>query len=357
MKAVKKVPSTVLKDANILAGEIGSLIESAKKNASAFVNRELLFLYWNIGNIIVNNILQKKRATYGSQIIATLSQQLSVNYGNGYSKSNLSRMVSFYETFTDEKNLATLSQQLSWSHFIEILPLNNKLQHQFYAAMCFHEKWTVRVLRKKIDSMLFERTSLSKRPDKLIQKELNNLIATDTPSHDIVFKSPYILDFLDLHDTFTECDLEQTVLREIEQFLLELGKGFTFVARQRRMVIDGEDFYLDLLFYHRKLKCLVAIDLKIGRFKAAYKGQMELYLRWLEKHEMEKGENAPIGLILCAEGSHEQIELLKLSESSIRVSEYLTELPPKDVLVKKLRASVVKSKRMLENRGDGEGAK
>ena len=152
-----------------------------------------------------------------------------------------------------------------------------------------------------------------KKPDELIRKELSALITKGTPSHDLVFKSPYILDFLDLKGTFSESDLEQNILNEIEQFLLELGKGFTFVARQKRMVIDGEDFYLDLLFYHRRLKCLVAIELKIGKFKAAYKGQMELYLRWLEKHETEKGENTPIGLILCAEGSHEQIELLQLS--------------------------------------------
>jgi predicted nuclease of restriction endonuclease-like (RecB) superfamily len=264
-------------------------------------------------------------------------------------------MTSFYEAFAKEEIVATLSQQLSWSHFVVILPLKNELQRQFYVGMCFHEKWSVRVLHKKIDSMLFERTALSKKPDQLIRQELADLLSTGTPSHDLVFRSPYILDFLDLKGAFSESDLEQAVLDEIEKFLLELGKGFTFVARQKRMIIDGEDFYLDLLFYHRKLKCLVAIDLKIGRFKAAYKGKMELYLRWLEKHETEENENPPVGLILCAEGSHGQIELLQLNKSSIRVGEYLTELPPKEVLVKKLHASFLKSKWMLENRVEDNG--
>jgi predicted nuclease of restriction endonuclease-like (RecB) superfamily len=355
MKKTEFVPKPVHKKAALLAGEISKLIESAKRNAAVTVNRELLFLYWHIGKKIIDDILHQKRAKYGHQIISTLSQLLTESYGSGYSKSNLSRMTSFYETFNKEEIVATLSQHLSWSHFIIILPLKKELERQFYASMCFYEKWSVRVLRKKIDSMLFERTALSKKPGELIRKELAALITTDTPSRDLVFKSPYILDFLDLKGTFTERDLEQTILNEIEQFLLELGKGFTFIARQKRMIIDGDDFYLDLLFYHRKLKCLVAIDLKIGRFKAAYKGQMELYLRWLERYETEKGENSPIGLILCAEGSREQIELLQLSESSVRVGEYLTELPPKEILAKKLHASVLKSKKLLENMAEDEG--
>ena len=354
MKKSLVLPRTLQKTVASLADEIRQLIETAKHNAAVAVNRELLFLYWEIGKRIHEAVLQGKRAQYGDEIVVTLSQLLSQTFGNGYSKSNLSRMTSLYQKFPDRSIVATLSQQLGWSHFVVLLPLKDSLQREFYSGMCYHEQWSVRELRKKVDSMLFERTALSKKPEKLIRAELKKLLETGTPTHDIVFRSPYILDFLDLKDTYSESDLEKAVLDEIEGFLLELGKGFSFVARQKRMIIDGDDFYLDLLFYHRKLKCLVAIDLKIGRFKAEYKGKMELYLRWLEQNETEEGENPPVGLILCAEGSREQIELLQLHNSSIRVGEYLTDLPPKELLVKKLHATVMKSRRLLENTGESE---
>ena len=299
MKKSLSLPDPIQKMIFTLADEIKQIIGTAKQNAATLVNRELLFLYWNIGSKITNVILHGERAKYGDQIIATLSQLLTQSFGNGYSKSNLSRMSSLFQAFPNHSIVATLSQQLGWSHFVVILPLKDPLQREFYTCMSFHEHWSVRELRKKVDSMLYERTALSKKPEDLIKIELKRLLETGTPSHDLVFKSPYILNFLDLKDTYSESDLERAVLDEIENFLLELGKGFTFVARQKRMVIDGDDFSLDLLFYHRKLKCLIAIDLKIGRFKAEYKGKMELYLRWLEKNETEEGENLPVGLILC----------------------------------------------------------
>lgn len=216
--------------------------------------------------------------------------------------------------------------------------------------MCRVERWSVRALRKKIDSMLYERTAISKKPEKLAKQELAELRADDKVSPDLVFRDPYVLDFLNLKDTYSESDLESAILRELESFILELGAGFTFVARQKRMSIDNEDFYLDLLFFHRKLKRLIAVELKLGKFKVAYKGQMELYLRWLKKHEKEEDENDPLGLILCAEGSHEQIELLELDKSSIKIAEYLTELPPKYLLEKKLHKAIQKSKLLLEQR-------
>jgi len=252
------------------------------------------------------------------------------------------------ETFPDEGIVSTLWRQLSWSHFKEILYLKDSLQREFYAAMCRAEGWSVRTLRKRIDSMLYERTAISKKPEELAKEELSELQEEDRMSPDLVFRDPYVLDFLNLKDTFSERDLEAAILRELESFLLELGVGFTFVARQKRMVIDNEDHYLDLLFFHRKLRRLVAIELKLGRFKAAYKGQMELYLRWLEKHGTEEGEASPLGLILCAEGSHEQIELLELDKTSIHVAEYLTELPPKEVLERKLRAAIETARAQLE---------
>jgi predicted nuclease of restriction endonuclease-like (RecB) superfamily len=200
--------------------------------------------------------------------------------------------------------------------------------------------------------MLYERTAISRKPEDLIKKELANLRNSEMMSKDLVFRDPYFLDFLNLKDTYSEHDFEAAILREIENFLLELGYGFTFVARQKRMIIDNEDFYLDLLFYHRKLKRLIAIELKLDKFKAAYKGQMELYLRWLEKYETEDGELPPMGLILCSEGNREQIELLKLNASGIHVAEYLTELPPKGLLEKKLHEAIAGAKARLEMHND-----
>lgn len=236
---------------------------------------------------------------------------------------------------------------MGWSHFVELITLKEQLKRDFYAEMCRVERWSVRTLREKIGGMLYERTGLSRKPEELARQELAALRTDDTLSADLVFRDPYLLDFLGLKDTYSEQDLESAILREIERFILELGTGFAFVARQKRVVIDGDDFYIDLLFYHRKLRCLVAIDLKLEKFKAADKGQMELYLRWLEKHEMEEGENAPLGLILCADKGDEQVELLQLDKSGIRVATYLTELPPKKVLEKKLHAAAEMARRRL----------
>jgi predicted nuclease of restriction endonuclease-like (RecB) superfamily len=248
-------------------------------------------------------------------------------------------MIRLAETFPQQQIVSTLSRQLGWSHFVEIIPIKEDLKREFYAEMCRVERWSVRTLRDKIGGMLFERTALSKKPAKLAKQELAQLRAGDQLSPDLVFRDPYVLDFLGLKDTYSEKDLEAAILRAMEGFLLELGAGFAFVARQKRIVIDGDDFYLDLLFYHRKLRRLVALDLKLGKFEAADKGQMELYLRWLTKHEMEPGENSPLGLILCESAGEEQVELLQLVETGIRVATYLTELPPKALFLKKLRAA------------------
>lgn len=220
----------------------------------------------------------------------------------------------------------------------------------FYAQMCRIERWNVRVLREKIQSMLFERTAISQKPEELARKELQTLREEDQLSPDLVFRNPYVLDFLGLKDIFLEKDLEQAILDKLEHFLLELGRGFAFLERQKRMIIDGQDYKLDLLFYHRKLKRLIAIDLKIGKFKAEYKGQMELYLRWLEKNETEPGEGMPIGLILCAEGNTEQIELLQLDETNIKVGQYITQYLPKDLLKEKLHQFVAASRRQMDNK-------
>jgi predicted nuclease of restriction endonuclease-like (RecB) superfamily len=348
----EKVASSVsLAVAGELLTDIRRMIEEVRSGVAKAVNAGLTMLYWRIGKRIGGEILKGRRAAYGKQIVATLSRQLIEEYGEGYAEKNLRRMIQFANVFPDEAIVATLLRQLSWSHFVILLPLKDPLQREFYAEMCRLENWDTRTLRKKIDSMLYERTAISRRPSHVVQKELANLREGDHLSPDLVFRDPYVLDFLNLKDTWKEDDLETAILREMERFLLELGIGFTFLARQKRMVIDGEDFHLDLLFFHRKLRRLVAVELKLGRFKAAYKGQMELYLRWLEKHETEPGEAPPLGIILCAEGNREQIELLQLDASGIHVAAYLTELPPKEVLRKRLHRAIVQARAQLGQRG------
>jgi predicted nuclease of restriction endonuclease-like (RecB) superfamily len=336
------VPMTLLRD-------VRALIEQARSATARAVNSALVLLYWQIGSLIRTEVLKGTRADYGEQIVSTLSRQLAAEYGNGYSRPNLFRMTRFAEVFPNQQIVATLSRQLGWSHFVELLPLKDSLKRDFYAEMCRIERWSVRTMRDKIGGMLFERTALSKKPAELAKRELAKLRTDGQLSPDLVFRDPYFLDFLGLKNTYSEKDLEAAILREIEEFLLELGAGFTFVARQKRIVIDGEDFYLDLLFYHRKLRRLVALDLKLGKLEAADKGQMELYLRWLAKHEKEYGEKSPIGLILCESAGEEQVELLKLGESGIRVATYLTELPPKNLLRKKLRAAAELARERLSD--------
>ena len=295
-------------------------------------------------------MLGNRRAEYGKEILATLSQELTEEFGNGFSSKNLRHMLKFAEGFPQTEIVSTLSRQLGWSHFKEIIYLNQPLQREFYAEMCRVERWSVRTLRAKIQGMLYERTAISKKPKELAQAELAALRTDDQLTPDLVFRDPYVLDFLGLKDRYLEKDLEDAILRELETFLLELGQGFTFQARQFRIPIDSDDFYLDLLFYHRGLKRLIAIDLKLGDFKAEYKGQMELYLRWLAKHEQQPSEDAPLGIILCAGKKEEQIELLELDQSGIHVAEYLTALPSRELLQQKLHAAIELSRARFEQK-------
>ncbi len=330
--------------------DIRYLIDEAHSSVALAVNTSMTMLYWQIGKRINDEILKGERAAYGKQIVVSLALQLALEYGNSFSEKNLRRMIQFAEAYPSKKIVVSLIRHLSWTHFIALIPLKEPIQREFYAQMCRIERWSVRTLRHKIDSMLYERTAISRKPKELAKKELADLHTDDKISPDLVFRDPYMLDFLNLKDTYNETDLEAAILRELESFILELGVGFTFVSRQKRMTIDNEDFYLDLLLYHRTLKRLVAVELKLGKFKAAFKGQMELYLRWLKKYEKEDDENDPLGLILCAEGSHEQIELLELHKASIKIAEYFTELPPKELLEKKLHAAIEKSRRLMSHR-------
>lgn len=294
MKKNKTIVSTVVADS--LMQDLRQIIERARGQVAATANYELTMMYWHIGERINREVLGNQRAEYGKQIVSTVSTQIT------------------------------------WSHIVEILPLKDTLQREFYLTLAASERWSVRQLRKEIDGMLYERTAISGKPDQFIKQELSELRDNATLTPDLVFKSPYFLEFTGLKGMYSEKSLEDCLVAHLEQFIIELGNGFSFVARQKRMIIDGEDFYLDLLFYHRRLHRLIAVELKKGRFKAEYKGQMELYLRWLEQNEVEPGEESPLGLLLCTEGSEEQIELLQLDKSGIKVAKYMTELPSREVL-------------------------
>ncbi len=297
-----------------LLEHIRLLIDKARKNVFVTVNTELVMLYWNIGRSINENIFKNRRAGYGERIMTRLSQQLTERYGRGWSKQQLFNCLRSAETFREDQIIYAVRRQLSWTHLRSIMYMDDELKRRFYMEMTAHERWSSRQLKERIDPMLYERTALSKKPAKLIEKELQVLKDAGPVTDVLVFKDPYFLDFLGLQDVYSEKDLESAIIIELQKFIIELGSDFAFIARQKRITIDQEDYNIDLLFYHRGLKRLVAIDLKLGKFKAAYKGQMELYLRWLEKYEMRESEELPLGLILCADKSDEHVELLMLNE-------------------------------------------
>lgn len=332
-----------------LISDLRQIVEQCRNRVAMNVNSELTMMYWHIGERINRDVLGSHRAEYGKQIVSTVSAQLQEEFNSkGFAKRNIHRMMQFAQQFPDVKIVTTMSAQLTWSHVVEVLSLPDDIQREFYLTLAASERWSVRRMRKEIDGMLYERTAISSKPDELIKQELIKLREEQTLSPDLVFKSPYFLEFTGLKGMYSEKSLEDSLVAHLEQFIIELGNGFSFVARQKRMIIDGEDFYLDLLFYHRRLHRLIAIDLKLGRFKAQYKGQMELYLRWLEKNEMEQGEETPLGLLLCTEGSEEQIELLQLDKSGIKVAQYLTELPSREVLRLQIQKSLAAAKQRLD---------
>lgn len=341
-----------LKDIDGLYTDISNMICKTKNAVMKQMNNSVISLYWNIGKKLTDEVLQGQKAQYGKNIIGELSDRLTVEYGKGFEKSSVFKMVKFYQEFSDYEKVATLSQQLTWSHFVELLPVEDELKRDFYAAMCKNENWSVRTLRERKKSMLYERTAISKKPEETIANEIAELRDDRKMSLDMFYRDPYMLDFLGLKDTYSERDLENAILAELEKFILEMGSDFAFMARQKHIVIDGKDYYMDLLFYHRSLRRLVLIELKLGEFEPQDKGQTELYLRWLEKYERADGEESPIALILCAEKSQETIELMQLDHGSIHVGQYLTKMPPKELLEQKLSLAIANAREQLEQRKD-----
>ncbi len=324
-------------ESSALVSEIAVLIEESKHHVSKVANSSLTLLFWHIGKRINDEILKNERAEYGKQIVPTVAAQLEHRYGRSFTERNVRRMTQFATDFSDFAIVSPLATQLTWSHFIELFPLKSIESKLYYAQNSIAQNWGKRELRNQIAKKAFERTEIANIQLSNAQPDLMN-----------TFKDPYMLDFLNLKNTYLEQDLEKAILQELEAFILELGKGFAFMERQKRMIIDGDDFYLDLLFYNRTLKRLVAIELKLGKFEASHKGQMELYLKWLNKYEKQEGENEPIGLILCAESNKEQVELLEMHKDGIMVAEYLTVMPPKEELEAKLHQLLVEAKERIE---------
>jgi predicted nuclease of restriction endonuclease-like (RecB) superfamily len=336
--------------ADSLHAELRALIASSRQRLAGAVNAELTRLYWNVGQRLRTEVLGgADRAKYGGQLINRVGDQLAQEFGRGFEAKNLRRMMQFAVAFPDTEKFASLMRHLSWTHFLQLLPVKTDAARWFYAQQSVDSRWSVRELHHQIERKAFERTELAALQAPVTAP--TEPVHTSATSPAQVFKDPYFLDFLGLRQGHDEADLEAAILRQLEAFILELGRGFAFVERQKRMVIDGDDFYLDLLFFHRRLRRLVAIELKLGRFKAAHKGQMELYLKWLDKHERQPGEEAPIGLILCAESSREQVELLQMHKDGITVAEYWTELPPKAELEQKLHAALIEARERLARRG------
>jgi len=338
-KTNNKQTTVMLPTQGDLFATVSGLIEEARRTLARQANNATVYLFWRIGQQINSDILNHQRAEYGQKIVSALATQLVASYGRSFEARNLRRMMQFAEQFPDFGIVSPLATQLSWAHVIEVLPLKTPEARLFYLNEASTRQFGKRDLRQFIARKTFER------------KEIANAQLSETSAIPLdTFKDPYLLDILGLHNGYLEADLETAVLRELESFILELGGGFAFVERQKRMIIDGQDFHLDLLFFHRRLKRLVAVELKIGKFEAGHKGQMELYLNWLNRFERQEGENAPIGLILCAEKSCEQIELLQLDQDGIMVAEYWTVFPERPVFERKIHALVESAREQMARR-------
>ena len=328
---------------NSIYNGVSAIINNARQKVAVYVNSQANMMFWQIGNYIINELKYETYSSYGEKILATVSQRLTEQYGKGYSYSALTRMMKVATIYADETMFATLSQTLSWGHFLELITINDNIKRLFYQQLSIVEHWSIRDLREKQKAMSYERSLIATKSEDQIINALNNTTSEHIEPA-VVLKSSYIVDFLGLGEDYSESDLEDAIVKQLEKFILELGQGFAFLERQKRFTIDKIDYYLDLLFYHRRLNCLVAIDLKHDKFKPEYKGQMEFYLKYLQKYDMRPGENPPIGLLLCSEGNTEYVELLMLDNDNIKVAQYMTYLPDKQWFIDKLNRSILIAK-------------
>lgn len=317
-----------------LIDKIGSLLQQGRQQAAQSVNTILVQTYWYIGqHIVVFEQKGNERAEYGSQLLDTLSKDLTKSYGKGFSRSNIFQIRQFYVKF---QNIQTLSGQLTWSHYTEILKSSSDLEVGFYSKQCQHERWSVRELKRQMRSSLFERLALSKDKEGVLKLAKEGHIVENPED---LIKDPFVLDFLNIPEQYQylENELEEKIISNLQQFIMEMGKGFAFIGRQYRMSIGGKHFYLDLLFYHRILKCFVLVDLKRGEIDHNDIGQMNLYLNYFKKEEATEGDNEPIGIILGAHKNHILVEYATDSiTNKVLLSKYQLYLPDKKTLQNQL---------------------
>jgi len=324
-----------------LVESIGSLLESARKQVVRNINDILVRTYWESGKKIVEYEQKgKTRADYGKALLKHLSVDLRLKYGQGFSRSNLQYMRLLYINYP---KCQTLSGKLSWSHYVELLSLSSNLARSFYEKQSVKENWSVRELKRQTNSMLFERIALSKskkgvlalaKKGQIVQKEAD------------IIKDPYVLEFLNIPQKYqyTEKELEQKIIDNLQMFLLELGKGFAFIARQKRITLNNVHYFVDLVFYHAILKCYVLIDLKVGKITHQDIGQMNMYLNYFKKEENIGGGNSPIGIVLGAEKDNILVEYaLGGITNKLFASRYKLHLPNKQQLRRKLRILIEKN--------------
>jgi predicted nuclease of restriction endonuclease-like (RecB) superfamily len=311
-----------------LVQDIERLIHSAAHPMPAYNPT----LYWQIGHLLIRHALDPCRVEYASQIVADVSWELVTRRGAEYTKKSLDQMIRFATAFPEERTVRALSTQLSWSHFKRLSNIPSPHKRDYYTWMCHIEGWSTGALADKVSGMVYERSSLSAEPEECIRRQLTALGQTGEVTPALVLRDLYRLDFLDLAETFSERELEAAIMRELERFIDELGVGFTFVGRQRRNPCYRRASYIDLLFYNRHLRRLVAVELKIGEFKLADLGQVSYYLGWLDRHVRHPVERPPFGIILCTGKRRDLTEYLDLEECQIHVAEYQTRLPARSML-------------------------
>jgi predicted nuclease of restriction endonuclease-like (RecB) superfamily len=333
---------------SLLFNDVCGIIDNTRERLATTINAEICLLHWHIGSRIKTDILDDKRAEYGKQVVKNLAAKLTERYGKGWSDRKLLHCIRAAYIFSEDEIIYATRIQLSWTHLRSLMFIDNEQKRSFYMEMIRVEHWDTRTLDEKIDSLLYERAALSQKPEDIIAKELNQIRSTGVLTPDVVFRSSYFLDTLGLADVYSEKDLEDAILINLQSFIKEIGSDFAFLDRQRRITVDAVDYKIDLLFFHRSMRRLVAIDLKLGKFKPSHEGQMRLYLRYLNKNDRKEGEESPIGLILCSEGNTEHIEYLMLEEGDIRVAQYFTQLPDKTVISEKLSKAIAIAKEQLK---------
>lgn len=314
--------------------QIRNAVITAQSKVAVAVNTAMIHAYWEIGEQIYLSCGENDRADYGKQLLKYLANELTNEFGKGFSERNLRRMRQFYLAFPIR---STLSSKLSWSHYMLLMQIDNESRRKFYIEECEKASWSVRQLKRQIDTLYYDRILASKNKE-VVAKEIDEL--EPKPEYEKIIKDPYVLEFLNLEANphFYEKDLEQALIDHLQKFLLELGRGFSFVARQQKISFDGRNFYIDLVFYNYILKCFVLIDLKLGDLAHQDLGQIQMYVNYYTRELMNEGDNPPIGIVLCTDKSDSIVKYtLPEDNTQIFASKYMTYLPSEQELKKELR--------------------